>query len=350
LEPDYYDILGVAPTATNDEIKAAYRERARTMHPDKHQGDPRAEERFELINAAGGILKNPDKRAEYDKRRRATEVPPQPPKPEKPRATRHTQAPEHSDTSFWPGENSPMDDLFRGLVGKRPGSSRSSTGTGQAPAGKTNEPLSKPIPFAVTVEEAYGGAQRSYMVDQQGGCPDCHGAGVTNKGQTGFTVGPATCPTCRGKGTISRSEAVPVTVAPGVREGSLLRVRGKGVLQRDGKRGDLLFEVHLTPHNRFQIEGGDILVEVEVPYPVLVLGGDAEAPLPIGRTRLTVLPGTRHGSVLTIPGKGLPALGSHPAGQLRVQLGVEIPKRISEEERRLLEALSRFRERASATR
>jgi len=179
LEPDYYKTLGVAPTATEDEIKAAYRELARTMHPDGNQDDPHAEEKFIAINEAAAVLRDPQKRADYDARRRPPEAPRKSPDP----ARTRPQAPERPAPPG-PRRPNPMEKLFEPFL-KGGSVDPLIPGVPQPPKSPPQQPAaSAAIPIQVTLEEAYSGRKdRPVKVDVRGACPDCRGTGRTTKGQ-----------------------------------------------------------------------------------------------------------------------------------------------------------------------
>jgi molecular chaperone DnaJ len=344
VEPDYYAVLGVAPSATPDEIKAAYRELARTMHPDKRPDDPKADEKFAAINQAAVVLKDKKKRAEYDAARQPKSTQAQRPAGSAPVRKAPGADPGNRESAKVGPQitrDSPLGDLLGGFAAGNFGRPQVPNRPGSRPPHSTpdRETESSSIPIQVSVEEAYSGARLNHSVDQRGTCPNCKGAGSTPGSLRGMSVGRSRCEACMGKGTVRRTESVVVRIAAGVRNGTKVRVRDVGPTRSDGTRGDLIFEVRLKPSARFRVEGGEIHVEVGVPYPILVLGGETRAPTPAGSIALKVPPYTPDGAVISIPGGGMPAVGSQQAGALHAKLRVEVPRSVNDEERRLLVAL-----------
>ena len=339
MPEDHYKTLGVSRKATDDEIKAAYKKLAAETHPDKHQDDPHAEEKFARINGAYRTLRDAKKRAEYD----AETSGPPPPTTAKPgarpaapgtTASRPTVPPR-------PAGNNPMGDLLGGMGagmfgGRGPAVSAANKSGPVAPAAAP--PAASETPIKISIEDAMQGAQKSFKLDGRVTCPECRGSGRVTK-----NVGPAACPTCLGKGQARRSEEIPVSVPAGIEDGGKLRIRGKGPTDSRGQRGDLILTVRVEKDGQYQLEERNVLMEAAIPYTILVLGGEASVETPAGERKIKVPAGTQNGARIKMPGMGLPALGAKPAGDLSIKVKVAIPQTVGAAERRLLIELAKMR-------
>ncbi len=187
----------------------------------------------------------------------------------------------------------------------------------------------------ITLEEAFGGGARTHKVQTYVTCPECRGAG--------FMADRKMCAACRGAGTRRREEEVPVSIPAGIYDGAKLRVRGKGPVNAQGQRGDLYLTVRIKPHSVYEREGSDLVMEVEVPYTVMVLGGQTLVKTLAGEKPLVIPEGTQSGQRLKIAGMGLPGLRDRPPGDLYVRPKVSIPKQISNLEHKILVELARLR-------
>ena len=337
MEQNYYQILDIAQTASEKEVKSAWRKLAATEHPDKHGGAPDYVARFQDINKAYETLRDADKRAAYDATLHGGAA-------SHPTSTRQTSqnaaqagsAPTAASRAQNNGSASsanPINDLFMGMgsmfSGERPrgaGAARpAATAAGAAPSGEYK--------LDITLEEAFHGAQRSIKVNMASVCADCNGTGRTQKTRGGLAVGPVACPSCSGKGRKTGVQVVPVNVKPGVYEGAKLQPPGT----------TLLVIVHIKKHDLFTVEGKDLTLDVPVAYTVLVLGGQVSVPTLAGNKPLPIPPGTQGGQKLMMSGLGLPALGQRAAGDLYVHITVPVPRSPDPEERRLLMDLARLR-------
>lgn len=336
-EKDYYAALGVVPSSTPKEIVRAYRQLARTLHPDRNPGDHRAEERFKEVSAAYDVIGDPERRRAYDDVRRG-------------RMSRPTNAPFTADdlsdlfgTSFRRARSGmhrmprhgpdletdlhlSFDDAIRGVVTSVNLTSdavcRSCRGTG-AQAGTR--------PRACT-----RCAGRGVLDDNQGlfsfsqPCPACGGRGI---------VVDSPCRPCEGSGLERRPREVRVRVPPGVSDGARLRLEGRGGPGVDGGRaGDLIVTVHVAPHERFGRSGLDLTVRVRVTYPEAVLGAEVPAPTADGGSvTIRVPPGTASGARFRVRGRGI--VTADVTGDLIVTVEIAVPTKLSRRERAATEAL-----------
>lgn len=320
---DYYETLGVARDAGDDQIKKAYRKLARKFHPDLNPGNKAAEEQFKKINEAYEVLSDKDKRKKYDA----------------------LGANWKSGMDFTPGADAEssrvhmgdlgdlfseggglggFSDFFEMLFGvRRPG------GAGFASSARGGDVESE---VAVTLEEAHHGTSRAVRVPLEEPCPECGGSG---------RKGDKACPVCRGTGRRTRLESFTVNIPRGVQDGSIIRVPAKGGAGfGGGARGDLYFRVQVTPHERFGLkESGDLELDLPIAPWEAVLGARVEAPTLDGPVALQVPPGSQGGRVLRLKGKGA-ALPSGSRGDLYVRLRIVVPSSPTEREIDLMKKLA----------
>lgn len=341
---DLYEILGVDRRASQEEIKQAYRRLAREMHPDVRRDDPHATDRFKEVNEAYAVLSDPAKRSQYDRFGRVD-----------------------LGTGPFDSRASPFDDLFEMFFGARPA----------ARAGPQGPERGADLRYdlEVTLEEVAAGSERRVEVSRLETCPACFGTGaekgsspqpcpacrgtgearVTQRTLFGVMtqIGPCAqcdgtgtyisdpCRSCRGAGQAVAMREITVTVPAGVEDGTRLRLSGEGEAGvRGGPRGDLYVVVRLAPHPVFTRRGRDLHAEVEVTMTQAALGGEVRLPGLHGEETVTISPGTQPGDAITLRGRGLPDLRGN-RGSLHAHVRVAIPKRLSAEQRALLEAFAR---------
>jgi molecular chaperone DnaJ len=325
---DYYGILGVKQSATEQDIKKAFRKLARKYHPDINPNDKASEAKFKQINEAYEVLSDKDKRKKYDKFG-----------DQWPYADQFAQAGgQYRDFSgardfnfggggFSGGFSGDVGSLFEeilrgggGTYTRRPRSSR----------GQDME-----YAVAVTLEEAFSGGKRMLNLQGEKPCPTCQGSGQ----QQGKP-----CPTCRGAGAVVSTERLEVKVPPGVKTGSRVRIAGKGSQGLGGgARGDLYLKITVKPHRQFERKGDDLLAAVGVPLTVAVLGGEIKVPTLTGRLALKIPPETENGKAFRLAKQGMPRLGGTGRGDLIARVSVELPKKLSGEETDLFEKLRQLR-------
>lgn len=318
---DYYQILGVSRSATEKEIKQAYRRLARKYHPDINPEDKSAEAKFKEINEAYEVLSDPEKRQKYDRFGDQWRY-----------AGQFAQA--GRDWDFGKGgayttfEFGDLGDVFDSLLrdfGTRFQASRRPT---------RGRDLSHPI--EVTLEEAYRGATRNIVFQAEELCPICHGSGV---------FGNKACANCGSSGRVIRPKRLEVKIPPGVRDGSRIRVAGEGGVGYGGAKGDLYLVVKVLPHERFERKEDDLHGEVLVPLVVAVLGGEVEVPTLKGKLALKVPPETQNGKVFRLARQGMPHLGDSSRGDLFAKVKVVLPTNLNDAERKLFEQLRALRPR-----
>ncbi|MFH1382737.1 MAG: DnaJ C-terminal domain-containing protein [Chloroflexota bacterium] len=322
---DYYSILGVKRDASEAEIKQAYRRLARKYHPDVNPGNTTAEAMFKEVNEAYEVLSNKEKRQKYDQYGDKWQYADQ-------FAKARAQGPFQNFSQQGTAQNfrfedsdsdidSLLSDLLRGFGGGRRGA-------------RPKRSLDIEYPVEITLEEAYAGTSRLLTLQMEEPCPRCRGTG---------RIHTALCSTCRGTGAVLRPEQLEVKIPPGVRDGSRVRVAGKGRLGDGGTHGDLYLITAIKPHTVFERRGDDLYAEVAVPLTAALLGGEVSVPTPKGKLMLKIPPETQNGRVFRLAGQGMPSLGNTSHGDLLAKVNIVLPTHLSGEEKRLLEQLNRLR-------
>jgi len=367
---DYYEVLGVARNASEEEIKKAYRSLARKYHPDHNPGDKEAEERFKEINEAYEVLRDPQKRAAYDRFGHAAAGPgagrPGGPGWGAPGAPGGPGGP--GDFSWFGdlGGFSGFDDIFNMFFGGGLGRQQRARGPQRGADLRYD--------LEISLEEAATGLERELDVPRIVDCPICGGSGAKpgtkpescpDCGGTGqvrsvrrtplgqiITSGPCSrcegtgriirepCVECDGLGKVRRNHHIVLTVPPGVDTGTRLRIAEAGQPgTMGGPPGDLYVQVHVRPHKTFQRDGADLYLERKIGLAQAALGAEIEVPTLLnGPAVLKVPPGTQSGTRLRLRGKGMPHLKRGGTGDLIVRVTVEVPTRLSARERDLLAA------------
>ncbi len=331
---DYYSVLGVPKTASEKEIKQAFRKLARKFHPDVNPGDKGAEARFKEVNEANEVLSDPEKRRKYDElgaNWRAYENAPPGAGPfgggqggpygsapggqwsarGGPSGFR-TMSEEEMAEMFGGGDSSPFSDFFNTFFGGM-GADESSATTGARARGRARNRKGQDVehPFELDLEDAMRGSVQRLQLRHDG-----------------------------------HARSVEVRIPAGVTEGSRVRVAGEGGRGAgSGPSGDLYLRVQLKPHPVFDVKGRDVYTRARVPVPTAVLGGEVDVVTPDSRTlRLKLPPGTQSGQRFRLRGHGLPSVGKpDDKGDLYASVEVEIPKTLSEEERKHYEALKELK-------
>ncbi|MDD6208413.1 MAG: molecular chaperone DnaJ [Clostridiales bacterium] len=346
---DYYDVLGVSKTATDDELKKAYRKLAKKYHPDSHPGDKEAEEKFKEASEAYAVLSDADKRRQYDQFGHA--------------------AFEGGAGGAGGFDFSGMDmgDIFGDIFGDFFGGGRSRR-SNQGPMKGANVRAG----IRITFEEACFGVEKELELNLKDTCTKCHGTGAKEgtspvtctkcggKGQVvfsqqslfGMVQNVQTCPDCRGTGKIIKEKCsacygtgfttskkkIAVSVPAGIDDGQSIRLRDKGEPGTNGgPRGDLLVEVTVSKHPVFQRQGYDIFSTVPMSYATAVLGGDLKVSTIDGDVIYTVKPGTKTGTKVRLKGKGVPTIRNHQVrGDQYLTLEVDVPTHLTAEQKDLL--------------
>ena len=359
---DYYELLGVAKGASDEEMKKAYRKKAVQFHPDKNPGNKEAEEMFKKVSHAYEVLKDPEKRAAYDRYGHAAF--------EGPGAS--AAGPRGAGGS---GFHDPFD-VFREVFGQQGGGGGGGIfdemfgGGGGRDGGRDGADLRYDL--EITLEEAARGLEKEISFrknmacercagsgaepgSRRVTCPTCRGAGQIRR-SGGIITFTQTCPTCggagskidkpctvcRGEGRQPKSTKLNVRIPPGVDTGSRLRSSGNGEAgMAGGQTGDLYIVLSVKEHELFERQGEDLFCEIPIKFTLATLGGTIEVPTLFGKASLKIPTATQSGTTFRLRGKGMPSLrGGHSGDQLlRVQ--VEVPQSLTAEQRKILEDFAR---------
>jgi curved DNA-binding protein len=326
---DYYASLGVPRTASEADIKKAFRKLAREYHPDVAKDKKRAEEKFKEVNEAYEVLGDPAKRKQYDQLgpnwKSGAEFRPPPGWG----GARRPGGPGQADYEFNFGGTG-FSDFFEELFGAQ--RRRAGRGAGFAEADFAERGADIEGDIMVTLEEVMRGSLRSVNVRHAVACEVCGGSG--RRGQR-------TCASCDGTGRVSRSETYQVKVPAGVTEGQRLRLAGRGEAGAyGGTAGDLFLRVRLARHPDFEVEDHNLIYETPLAPWEAVLGGSISVPTLEGRVNIKVPAGTQNGQKLRVRGRGLTSRAGE-RGDLIVVARVDMPGQISERERELWQELAR---------
>jgi len=302
---DYYRILGVDRRADEREVKAAFRRMARRYHPDVNPGDTGAEQRFKDVNEAYEVLGDTDKRRRYDMVGPAN----------------WARAGMGAEGGTQTRSGASTFDFFQSVF------TNANTRRSRARQGRDLEQ-----DVTISLDEAYTGCTRTFSVQGEEHCERCEGSG---RGPTGRP-----CPACNGSGMVSYTRKIAVTVPGGVRDGSRIRIAGEGGAgAMGGPKGDLYFRIHVPSHDVFRREEDNLLLDIDVPFTTLVLGGEIDVPT-LGRpVRMKVPPATASGRQFRLARLGMPRLNADGSGDLIVRVNAALPRQVSDRERRLFEEL-----------
>lgn len=349
---DYYEVLGVSKSATEDELKKAYRKLAKENHPDLHPGDKECEARFKEINEAYEVLSDKDKRAKYDQFGHAAFDPNQ-----------GFGGGGFGGFDGFGGFGDIFGDIFGGFGGFGGGGGRNPN----APRKGDNLRATVNVKF----EEAAFGVKKEVFVTKIEQCPDCKGTGcaegttaeicpdckgtgsvkTTQRTPFGMVQSTGQCPkckgrgkiihtpckTCRGAGSVRRQHKVTVSVPAGIDDGQTISLRGQGNAGvNGGPAGDLLITVLVQPHARFERDGASILLEQDVSFAQAALGAEIEVPTLDGKVKLNIPEGTQTGTVFRLKGKGVPFLRSGGRGDQFVTVKIAVPKGMSSAQKEAL--------------
>ncbi|MBX6426265.1 MAG: molecular chaperone DnaJ [Variibacter sp.] len=340
----YYETLGVSRDATEAELKAAYRKAAMKWHPDRNPGNKEAEQRFKEINEAYDVLKDPEKRAAYDRFGHA--------------AFEHGMGAGNGGAGFGADFASAFADIFEGVFGMGARSRASGRERGadlrynleitleEAYSGKTAQIR---IPTAVVCEACSGTGAKAGSRPRV--CMTCGGAGRVRHQQGFFTL-ERTCSTCHGhgqviddpcaqcggSGRVTRERTLSVNIPPGVEDGTRIRLAGEGEAGlRGGAPGDLYIFLSIEPHPFFQRDGADLHCRVPISMVTAALGGTFEVPtIDGGKARVKIPEGTQSGRRFRLQGRGMPVLRSKQTGDMYVQVVVETPQNLTKRQKELL--------------
>lgn len=357
---DYYAVLGIPRTASETEIKSAFRTKAREFHPDANPNDPTAEDKFKEVNEAYEVLSDAEKRKMYDRfgedwqRYRDAGIDPNDTTFNRGtgRTTYRTNATSSQDDDFekwFTGGGAPsgswewtesggyresggrFSDFFDLLFGNDDRGGRTSTRANRPARGEDLE-----VHADITLQEAFEGTHRKLTVNSPEYCKTCSGTGMARG---------ASCPTCNGTGQVSRTKTLEVRIPQGVKTGSRVRISGQGGPGiSGGPNGDVYLLINVIPDSRFKMDGRNIRTEIEIPLYTALLGGEAIVPTLTGKIALRIPEGTQNGRVFRIRGKGMPERGKSPAGDLLVTVQVNLPIDLSDDEKQRFAELRDMRQ------
>mgnify|MGYP004507227347 FL=1 len=352
---DYYEVLGVAKTASEDEIKSAYRKLAKKYHPDLNPGNAEAEAKFKEVNEAYGVLSDADKRAKYDQYGTAD-----------PQAGGFGGGFSGGFGGFGGGGFSGgFEDIFENIFGGFSGSRRSNNAPEQG--------RDLRVDIELTFEEAAFGAKKEINLTREESCDECGGSGAAKgttaevcqvchgSGQVRTTQNTVfgsfsstqqctachgtgriirtPCKKCGGKGRIRRARRISINVPAGIDNGQAITLRGEGEQgKRGGAAGDLYVYFSVKPHKLFKRRGNDIYLEVAVSFANAALGAEITVPTLEDSIKYKIPEGTQPGTVFRIRGKGIKRLGGNDRGDMYITVGVEVPRRLSSKQKELLRA------------
>lgn len=350
---DYYDVLGVSRGASGDEIKKAYRSKAKELHPDRNADNPNAEAQFKEVNEAYDVLKDADKKAAYDRFGHA--------------AFENGMGGGGQRGGFGGGGadfSSSFSDVFEDLFGDFMGG----RGGGGGARSRAQRGADLRYNLRVTLEEAFRGVQKTISVPAsttcdvckgtgaEGGaepvtCPTCSGLGRV-RAQQGFFTMERTCPSCNGagqivknpckschgQGRVERERQLSVNIPAGVETGTRIRLAGEGEAgMRGGPTGDLYIFIEVRDHAIFQRDGIHLFCRVPVPMTAAALGGEIEVPtIDGGMSRVKIPAGSQTGKQMRLRSKGMPALRGGGQGDMLIELAVETPVNLTARQKELL--------------
>ncbi len=353
MSKDYYEILSVPKNSSKDEIKKAYRKLAQKHHPDKSGGN---EEKFKEINEAYYVLGDEKRRAEYDRYGRVFTG-----------AGFEGFSAQGGPASGWDfsefGADFPdLSEIFGEFLGFRGGESR----------GRKRRGRDISIDAELSFEDASFGATRKILLTKPAfceacngkgadkdavlnTCPYCQGAGKINETRNSFfgtftalktcehcrgagKIPSKKCPVCKGEGVIRKTEEVSVEIPPGIYDGEMIKLTGKGEAISGGIAGDLYVKIHVKPHRIFKREGNDLTIELNLPLSDALLGGEKKIKTLDGELKVKIPAGINYGEILRIRGKGIPHRQGG-RGDLMIKILVEIPKNLSRKSKQLIEEL-----------
>ena len=360
---DFYDVLGVSRGASAEELKKAYRQKAKELHPDRNADNPNAEAQFKEVNEAYDVLKDADKKAAYDRFGHAA-----------------------FDGGMGGGGGGPrggfsgngdfasaFSDVFEDLFGDFMGG-RGGGGGGARSRAQRGSDLRYNL--RISLEEAYKGVQKTINVPASVTCDSCHGTGAEGgaepvtcptcsgmgkvRAQQGFFTVERTCPTCNGMGQMvknpckvcggagrtEKDRALSVNIPAGVETGTRIRLAGEGEAGlRGGPSGDLYIFIEVKEHPIFQRDGVHLFFRVPVPMTTAALGGEVEVPtIDGGRSRVKVPAGSQTGKQMRLRSKGMPALRGGGVGDLMIELAVETPVNLTARQKELLREFEKLSE------
>lgn len=354
---DYYEVLGVARGASAEEIKKAYRKKAKELHPDRNSDNPDAEAQFKEVNEAYDALKDPEKKAAYDRFGHA--------------AFDGSMGGGRPGGGYGQGDfasafSDVFDDLFGDFMGGRGGGRQQRVTRGS----------DLRYNLRISLEEAFSGMQKTITVPASVACDVCHGTGAESgaepsacptcsgmgkvRAQQGFFTVERTCPTCGGLGQIiknpckacggagrvEKERSLSVNIPAGVETGTRIRLAGEGEAGlRGGPAGDLYIFIEVKDHPIFERDSQNLYCRVPVSMPSAALGGEVEVPtIDGGRSRVKIPGGSQSGKQMRLRGKGMPSLRGGMPGDMFIELAVETPVNLTARQKELLREFDKLSE------
>lgn len=354
---DYYELLGVAKNATEEDLKKAYRKKAVQYHPDKNPGNKEAEEMFKKVSEAYEVLKDPEKRAAYDRYGHAAF---QQGGPGGPRG------------GPGGGFHDPFD-IFREVFNTGSGTGGIFEEFFGGGGGGSGHGADLRYDLEIALEEAAEGVEKEISFRRLGecghcdgtgaepgskriSCSTCRGTGQVTRSVGGFIAVKQSCPTChgsgarferacarcRGEGRLNETAKINVRIPPGVDTGSKLRSTGNGEAGvMGGAAGDLYIVIHVKEHEVFERHGDDLFCEMPIKFTLAALGGTIQVPTLQGKATLKIPPATQSGTTFRLKGRGMPHLRGGAQGDQLIRVHVEVPTHLTGEQRKLLEEFAR---------
>jgi molecular chaperone DnaJ len=347
---DYYEILGVARDATDQQLKSAYRKLALKYHPDRNPGDAKAEEAFKEAAEAYAVISDPEKRAAYDR-------------------FGHAGVSGAGAGGFDPSAFAGFEDIF-GNLGDLFGFGDMFGGRRRRGGPQRGADLRYDL--EITFEESFTGTETALQIPREETCETCTGTGAAagstpevcsqcrgtgqQRFQQGFLTVARPCPTCRGAGKViskpcqacrgagrvARDRKITAKIPAGIATGQRLRLYGEGEHgSAGGPPGDLYVVVHVQDHAFFQREGDDLYCELPISFPTLALGGEVRVPTLVGDEELRIPAGTQPGTRFKLRGKGMPNVSGRGQGDLFAIARVSVPKKLTKDQKHLLEELAK---------
>jgi len=351
---DYYEALGAQKNASADELKKAYRKKAKELHPDRNSDNPNAEEQFKEVNEAYEALKDPDKKAAYDRFGHAAFE----------GGMGGQRGGQQGD--FSSAFSDVFDDLFGDFMG------------GQRGGGRQRATRGSDLRYnlRVSLEDAYAGSQKTINVPTSVGCEGCNGTGAESgaepqtcptcsgmgkvRAQQGFFTVERTCPTCSGMGQIiknpckecggagrtEKERSLSINIPAGVETGTKIRLSGEGEAGlRGGPTGDLYIFMEIQDHSLFQRDGANLFCRVPVSIMSAALGGDIEVPtIDGGKSRVKIPAGSQSGRQMRLRSKGMPMLRGGGQGDMFIELAVETPVNLTSRQKEILREFDKLSE------
>lgn len=349
---DYYEILGIAKNASDDEIKKAYRKLAIKYHPDKNPDDKKAEEKFKEAAEAYEVLGNAEKRQRYNQ---------------------YGHAGVGGASGGFGGGGMNMDDIFSQFGDIFGGAFGGGFGGGRSSGRRVTRGTNLRVKVKLNLSDIANGVEKKIKVNKHVSCKTCSGSGAKNgqfdtcrtcKGTGAITRVQQTilgamqtqttcntcngegrivkdkCNTCHGDGIVREEEVISINIPAGVAEGMQLSMQGKGnAAPRGGINGDLLIVIEEEEHAHLKREGNHLIYYLNIGFPDAALGTSVEIPTIDAKAKIKIDPGTQSGKVLRLKGKGLPDVNSYGRGDLLVEISIYTPTQLSSEEKKTLEQL-----------